>query len=135
MGVGGDELRLADARGRVDDCVGGREAVIEAGVGGCERDGFVERNNAAMEGLRDEAVGDGAAALPGEVTVDLVEDERGYDHRSFALKIVAERGGLRIFRQILEPPGGIDQIGFRTAPSAHEARLSISSLWRCREAP
>ncbi len=47
VGVGGDELGLEDARRGVNDGVGAGEAMVEADIGGGERDGFVERDHLA----------------------------------------------------------------------------------------
>jgi len=92
--IGGDELGVMSAGGGVEDGVGHGEAVVEAGVGGGEGRHFVERYDAAVERLREEAVGERLAAMASELAVDLVDDERGDDDGGFVLEIVAERGGF-----------------------------------------
>ncbi|HXO92731.1 MAG TPA: hypothetical protein VN825_01260 [Candidatus Acidoferrum sp.] len=92
--VGGDELGVVGAGGGVEKGVGHGEAVIEAGVGGGESGHFVERDDAAVERLREEAIGERLAAVPGELTVDLVDDERGDDDGSLVLQVVSEQRGL-----------------------------------------
>jgi len=47
MGVRGDELGLADARGGVDDGIGAVEAMVEAHIRCGEGDGLVERDHFA----------------------------------------------------------------------------------------
>ncbi len=77
MGIACYELGVADSGGGVDDGVHGGEAMVEAGCGGSESNGLIERDNFLVHGLGDEAVGDGLAAEFGELFVDLVEDNRG----------------------------------------------------------
>ena len=75
VGVGGDELGVADAGGGVDDGVRSAKAMVEAEVGGGQRHGLVERDHAAEQRLGREAVGQRAPAMLGEVPIDLIEDQ------------------------------------------------------------
>lgn len=135
MGVGGDELGLADARGGVDDGVGATEAMVEADVGRRESDRLIERNDFAEERLRGEAIRERATAVLGEVPIDLIDDHGRNQNRGFAFEVMAERGCLRVFGQVFEPACGVNEVDFRTAPCGHDIRLSTADLWRCRGAP
>ena len=108
MGVRGDELGLTDASSRVNDGVGSRESMIDARVRGGDGDCLVHRDNPAVKRLGDEAVGERAAAVLGEMFVDFVDDQRRHNDRRFVLEIVAEGGGLRVVGHVLEPAGRID---------------------------
>ena len=91
-------MGVVGAGGGVEEGVGHGEAVIEAGVGGGESGHFVERDDAAVECLREETIGERLAAMAGELAVDLVDDERGNDDGGFVLQIVGEQWGLGVFR-------------------------------------
>jgi hypothetical protein len=91
------------AGGGVEECVGHGEAVIEAGVGGGESGHFIERDDAAVECLRQEAIGERLATVAGELAVDFVDDEGRDDDGRLVLEIVGEQWGLRIFGKIFEP--------------------------------
>jgi len=101
--VGGDELGVVGAGGGVEESVAHGEAVVEAGVGGGESGHFVERDDAAVERLREEAISERLATVAGELTVDLVNHERGDDDGSLVLEIVGEQRGFRVFGKIFEP--------------------------------
>jgi hypothetical protein len=101
--VGGDELGVVGEGCGVEKGVGHGEAVIEAGIGGGESGHFVERDDAAVESLREEAIGERLAAVAGELTVDLVDDERGDDDGSLVLQVVSEQRRFRVFGEIFEP--------------------------------
>jgi len=125
VGVGGDQLGLVDAGGGVDYGVRGGEAMLEAGVGGGQGDGLIQGDDAAQEHLGREPVGQGSAAMLGQVFVDLEDDHCGDEHGGIALEVTREGRRLGVFRQVLEPARGIDEIKFRTAPLDHDIRLSI----------
>src|ERR1700690_1809843 len=129
--VGGDELGLVGAGGGVEEGVGHGEAVVEAGIGGGECGHFVEGDDAAVESLREKAIGERFAAMAGKLAIDLVDDERRDDDRGLVLKVVAESGSFGILGEVFEPAGGIDEIELR-GPSGHDNPLSISCLWRRR---
>jgi hypothetical protein len=101
--VGGDELGVVGASGGVEEGVGHGEAVIEAGVGGGESGHFVERDDAAVESLRQEAIGERLATVAGELAVDLVDDERGNNDGSLVLQVMGEQWGFGVFGEIFEP--------------------------------
>src|SRR5271154_1984401 len=63
------------------------------------------------------------------------DDNRRDDDRGFAFEVMAKGGRLRVFGQVFEPAGGVNEVEFRTAPCGHDNRLSIEGLWRCRGAP
>ena len=115
VGVAGYELGAADAGGGIDDGVHGGEAMVEAGGGGGQGDGFVEGHNFLVHGLRDEAVGDGLAAELGELFVNLVEDHRGDQYGCFRFDVLAECCGFGILGEIFEPAGRINDEKFRSA--------------------
>jgi len=115
VGVAGHELRVADARGGIDDGVHSREAVVEAGGGGGQGDRLVEWNDFLMHGLRDEAVGHGLTSKLGELFVDLVEHDRGNEHGRFRFDVVPEGGGLRILGEVFEPAGRVHDEEIRSA--------------------
>jgi hypothetical protein len=92
--VVGDELGVVCAGCGVEKGVGHGEAVVEADVGGGESGHLVESDDAAVESLREEAIGEGLAAVAGELTIDLVDDERGDDDGSLVLQVVSEQRGL-----------------------------------------
>ena len=79
------------------------EAVIEAGVGGGESGHFVERDDAAVECLREKTIGERLATVAGELAVDLVDHEGGDDDGSLVLQVVGEQWGLGVFGEIFEP--------------------------------
>jgi hypothetical protein len=87
----------------VEESVGHGEAVIEAGIGGGESGHFVERDDAAVERLRQEAIGERLAAVAGELAIDLIDDEGGNDDGGLVLQVVGEQWGFRVFGKIFEP--------------------------------
>src|ERR1700685_2560271 len=99
--------------------------MVEAGVGGSQGDGLVERDDAAKKRLRSEAVRKRTPAMLREMTIDLVDDHRRDDDRRFALEIMPESRCLGIFGQVFEPAGGVDEVKIRSAPCGHDIRLSI----------
>ena len=96
-------MSLVGAGGGVEEGVGHGEAVIEADVGGGESRHFIERDDAAVERLREKAISERLATVAGELAVDLVDDERGNDDGSLVLQVVGEQWGLRVFGKIFEP--------------------------------
>jgi len=107
VSVRGDELRLADASSRVNDGVGSRQSMVDARVRGGDGDCLVHRHNSPMQRLGDEAVGERAASVLGEMLVDLVNDQRWHNDGGFVLKVMAERRGFRVVGHVFEPAGRI----------------------------
>ena len=81
---------MVGAGGGVEKGVGHGEAVIEAGVGGSESGHFVEGDYAAVERLRQEAIGERLAAVARELAIDLLDDERGDDDGRLVLEVMGE---------------------------------------------
>ena len=103
MGVGGDQLGLAGACGSVDDGVGGVQAVLDGQVPGGEGNGFIKGDDAPVDGLRDEAFSEGAAALLGQMLVDLAENDGREQNRTLVFEVIGKGGGTGVLGKIFKP--------------------------------
>ncbi len=131
MGVRGHKQGLTDPSGGVHDGVGSAGAMFDSQVSRSQGDGFIQRDDPAVEGLRNEPFGYCSTALLCKVLIHLAQNDSGEEDGTVSFKVMSERGSLGILGEILEPAGRVYYIRLRGAPYDHGTRLSISSLWRC----